>query len=141
MLPISLQVHVCLMCHLYLLYSARSPGLGNQFHKDTGLISAAAHIMRRALLLSSAELPVRGHEQINRDVTQLPPLTCHPPPVNTKGGKVMLWGSVGGHREQNTQQGRGCDPCKVPLVMPNLQNFIVSAPVCLIIRRLPSHLS
>lgn len=60
------------MCHLYLLYSARSLGLGNQFHKDTGLISAAVHIMRRALLLSSAELPARGHEQINRDVTQLP---------------------------------------------------------------------
>lgn len=60
------------MCHLYLLYSARSLGLGNQFHKDTGLISAAVHIMRRALLLSSAELPTRGHEQINRDVTQLP---------------------------------------------------------------------
>ena len=72
-LPISLQLHVCLMCHLYLLYSARSLGLGNQFHKDTGLISAAVHIMRRALLLSSAELPARGHEQINRGVTLLPP--------------------------------------------------------------------
>lgn len=123
------------MCHLYLLYSARSLGLGNQFHKDTGLISAAVHIMRRALLLSSAELLARGHEQINRDVTQLPPLTC--PPVNIKGGKVMLWGV---HKEQNTQQGKGCDPCKVPLVMPYLQNFIISVFVCLIFRKLPSHL-
>lgn len=78
------------MCHLYLLYSAHSLGLGNQFHKDTGLISAAVHIMRRALLLSSAELPARGHEQINRDVTQLP----HSPatPSEHRGGKVMLWG-------------------------------------------------
>lgn len=76
------------MCHLYLLYSAHSLGLGNQFHKDTGLISAAVHIMRRALLLSSAELPARGHEQINRDVTQLP----HSPatPSEHRGGKVML---------------------------------------------------
>lgn len=76
------------MCHLYLLYSARSLGLGNQFHKDTGLISAAVHIMRRALLLSSAELPARGHEQINRDVTQLPhspaPTTTTPPPQRTQ---------------------------------------------------------
>lgn len=50
----------------------------------------------------------------------------------------MLWG---GYKEQNTQQGRGCDPCKVPLVTPDLQNFIISASVCLIIRKLPSHLS
>lgn len=90
--------------------------------------------MRRALLLSSAELPARGHEQINRDVTQLP---YSPAPSEHKGGKVML---RGGHKEQNSQQGKGCDPCEVPLVMPNLQNFIISAPVCLIIRKLSSHL-
>lgn len=49
----------------------------------------------------------------------------------------MLWG---GYKEQNTQQGKGCDPCKMPLVTPNLQNFIISASVGLIIRKLPSHL-
>lgn len=70
--------------------------------------------------------------------------------MNTKGGKVMFsagwrWaggrgGCFGGGRtEQNTPRGRGRDPCKVPLVMPNLQNFIVGAPACLIIRRLPPH--
>lgn len=75
-LPISLQLHVC---HLYLLYSARSSGLDNPFHKDTGLISAAMHIMRRALVLSSAELPARGQEQINSGVTQ-PPLPVRPAP-------------------------------------------------------------
>jgi len=50
----------------------------------------------------------------------------------------MLWG---GYKEQNTQRGRGYDPCKVPLVTPDLQNFIISASVFLIIRKLPSHLS
>lgn len=123
------------MCHLYLLYSARSLGLSNQFHKDTGLISAAVHIMRRALLLSSAELLVRGHEQINRDVTQLP---HSPAPQWTQRweGDVMR----GAQRTKHPAR-KGCDPCKVHLVMPNLQNFIISASVCLIIRKLPSHLS
>lgn len=50
----------------------------------------------------------------------------------------MLWGRC---KEQNTRQGKGCDPCKVPLVTPDLQNFIISASVCLIIRTRPSSLS
>lgn len=122
MFPISFQVHVRCMCHLYLLYSARSLGLSNQFHKDTRLISAAAHIMSRALLLSSAELPARGHEQINRDVTQVPALTC--PPVNTKVGKGRC---EGGTKKKTPSNAKGCDPCKVPLVTADLQNFIMAA--------------
>lgn len=50
----------------------------------------------------------------------------------------MLWGRC---KEQNTRQRKGCDPCKVPLVTPDLQNFIISASVCLIIRTRPSSLS
>lgn len=121
MFPISLQVYVYLMCHLYLLYSARSLGLGNQFHKDTGLISAAVHIMRRALLLSSAELPARGHEQINRDVTQLP---HSPAPQRTQRweGDVVRGGGEGwGHKEQNTQQGRVTTPVSCLLLCPTFR--------------------
>lgn len=96
------------------------PGLGNQFHKDTRLISAAAHIMSPALLLSSAELLARGHEQINRDVTQVP---RSPAPQQHRGGKGTSWGV------QRTKQParRGRDPCKVPLVTADLQNFIRTA--------------
>ena len=46
---------------------------------------------------------------------------------------MLCWGR-GGRTEQNTWQGRGGDPCKVALVTPDLQNFIISSPDCFIIR-------
>lgn len=94
--------------------------------------------MRPALLLSRAELLARGQEQINRGIKQPPLLILTLPPRKQKGwgGDVGRWWWGGwGHEEQNTQPARGHDPCEVPLVTADLQNFIIGVPDRFIIRR------
>lgn len=124
-LPISHHLCVCRLCHLYLLYCACTLGSGNQFHKDTGLISASVRIMRPALLLSSAELPARGQEQINRGVKQLPPPYSNPTSSQAERLGRRCWataGRVGGCTENKTHSQReAMTPVRCLLLQPTFR--------------------